>query len=495
MVIGVFLTLFCFFIFFKIDYFNKCGINPPFLCLLFLQKIVIGVLLLYIYTFFYPNRESADVFKYLDDSKIIWNETKNNFSVFFKILFGLDQNNIEVTKILSKINHWYLSGNSNIVNDSRLVIRFNLLLITFSNGNQYVHLIILGLWSFSGQIALFKFIKKILASNVIALISVFFIPSFVFWSSGVLKEGILVGFLGHFFWNIYLIYSKLVNYKTIGLTITCFCGIFFSKFYVAFCLIPFLAYIFFESILDKTNPKKKLLVYVILTIAIGSLGRTKLKEALITLSQKQQQFINVSKGGYFIEKNGDTLRIEYEIGEKQIIVFNDSCFSKRNIIAHRFVNISDNQLIEIKGGKKNKYRILKMIKGADSKIELSKLKTNNFRFIFNTPEYFFNVLFRPLPNEVNNVFIFLCLIENFILIICISLSLVFFKKPSQMELIWILGISFFMIPLIFVIGATTPIVGAIVRYKIPFLPFLFSIPLRMTNFKKLMGFLNRLKQI
>ena len=74
--------------------------------------------------------------------------------------------------------------------------------------------------------------------------------------------------------------------------------------------------------------------------------------------------------------------------------------------------------------------------------------------------------------------------EDISFIICIALALVWFKQPRKYEIIWMLCFLLFIFLLFAIIGSTTPVIGAIVRYKIPALPFLWIIMLVMFDESK-----------
>jgi hypothetical protein len=480
---GLILFFVCCILFFSVDFFKNSGINPPFISVLFAVKIFSGLCLLIIYTYFYADRKTGDVFKYLDDSKIIWQYSKSNLTVFFKILFGIDNENKQVISVLNHLDHWYLDGNANFINDSRLIIRFNLFLYPFSQGNQYIHLVLLGLWSFSGQIALFKTFVAIFYEKTKALVAVFFLPSFVFWSSGILKEGVLIGFLGFFSWYSFRTFQKITLSNSVKLFMM-WVGIFFSKFYIAFCLLPLIISIVINQLTKgKSIFIKSTFVSIIIALIIISFYSF-FDSSIRLLADKQKQFINVAKGGYFVEQCKDTIRIDYEIGKKIILLGKDSGYFDSFAEGYEFVRLKDTKEIKLKKGKANAFRILKVVPGAKSNIEISEIYDLK-SFLTNIPEFVINVFVRPLPNEVNNLFQYLNLIENFVFLIVILLSFIWFKKPTSFTFFWIANYLIFSLILFTVIGATTPVIGAIVRYKIPALPFLWMMILFVIDEKKM----------
>jgi len=471
MIWGVILFFACCVLFFRLKFFKSSGINPSFISILFALKLFSGICLLFIYTYFYEDRKTGDVFKYLDDSKIIWNYSKFNLIVYFKILFGIDNANNDVISVLNCLDHWYLNSNANFITDSRLIIRFNLLLYPISNGNQYIHLVLLGLWSFLGQVALYKTFAALFNEKTKALIAVFFIPSFVFWSSGILKEGILVGFLGFFTWYSYKLSQKITFFNFIKLLVM-WLGILFSKFYVAFCLISTVLNLFFQHLIKVKNNVIKFTSLGLVITAFTIFFFAFLNSSVKLLVEKQNQFINVSKGGYFVEQFKDTIRIEYELGNKIILFKKDSGYLDESLRGFAFVNLKDTKNIELKAGKKNSFRILKIIIGAKSNIKISEI--NDIRsLIKNLPEYISNVVLRPFPNETHNFFQLVNLIENFAFIIAFIICIIWFKKPKFVQLLWLISFLVFVFILYSLIGSTTPVIGAIVRYKIPALPFLW----------------------
>src|SRR5438552_3003113 len=56
----------------------------------FILKILCGIILEFIYTYYYANRREADIFKYFDDSAVLYNAAFINPKHFFQLLFGLN---------------------------------------------------------------------------------------------------------------------------------------------------------------------------------------------------------------------------------------------------------------------------------------------------------------------------------------------------------------------------------------------------------------------
>ena len=83
-----------------------------------------------IYTYYYTDRVTSDVFKYFDDSKILFDSIKSNPIDFFQMLFGLDFNTAYFHEhYYSKMGYWYRVNNSNFLSDTHIMIRFNMFVL------------------------------------------------------------------------------------------------------------------------------------------------------------------------------------------------------------------------------------------------------------------------------------------------------------------------------------------------------------------------------
>ncbi|HET7819186.1 MAG TPA: hypothetical protein VFL70_07760, partial [Bacteroidia bacterium] len=72
-------------IFFSID-----GITKKWLMGVFIFKLLAGTCLWFIYTYYYPKRTVADIFKYFDDGLIMYNTLFTKPVDFLKMFFGVN---------------------------------------------------------------------------------------------------------------------------------------------------------------------------------------------------------------------------------------------------------------------------------------------------------------------------------------------------------------------------------------------------------------------
>lgn len=89
----IFYTILFIIIIKKLRFFDLPNIEKNALSLVFIFKIISGITLWAIYTFYYTDRATADIFKYFDDSKIMYDAAFNKPLDFFKMITGINNNN------------------------------------------------------------------------------------------------------------------------------------------------------------------------------------------------------------------------------------------------------------------------------------------------------------------------------------------------------------------------------------------------------------------
>ena len=176
-------------------YLNVFKINslPPWvLPLAFLIKICIGGFYLTLYL--HPDTNNllpSDTMNYLNESKIVNRVFYESPKDYFYLLSGTGDDNYLIPKYLSNTFVWD-SGSINIVNDSRNIIRLNSLIQFISFGIPFIHTLFMCFISLIGLRHLFLTFENLTNINPLLFFSLlFFLPSLLFWTSGILKEPIL----------------------------------------------------------------------------------------------------------------------------------------------------------------------------------------------------------------------------------------------------------------------------------------------------------------
>jgi len=423
----------------KMQFFHVDGISKRTFSLLFILKLFFGFSLWAIYTFYYTDRATADIYKYFDDSAVIYNTLKTNPIDYFKLLFGIGNNTPAFDRYYSEMNFWARKVDSNIYNDSHTIIRFNALVRLFSFGYYNVHTVVICFLSLIGLTAIYKtFVTHLQDKKRELLFAVFLLPSVLFWGSGVLKEGLIFFALG------LLIYysSKLVSLKAIVICILMALLLAFSKFYVWLAIFPSIVLLVW---INKTNAKNIFLKFGTIIVFIGAIGLnidsfTNIQNPLVTLSQKQYEF-NLLANGHLTDANHNPIPV------------------------------------------------------ANSIIQTNKLEPTLYSFLVNSPQAFVNTFLRPFIWELKSPLMLLSGLETLLIILTLILSLCFIKTLKIIKWEYVLFCISFVLIQFLIIGETTPIIGAIARYKTTALPFLAIALLFIIDKEKMLKKMPFLKKI
>ncbi|MFM7667839.1 MAG: hypothetical protein ACKO7D_06585 [Bacteroidota bacterium] len=421
LLIGFLFAIFSLWFIGKTPYFRRSGFSIQSLQFAFVLKVLVGFLLFLLYSFHYTVRAEADTFRYFDDSAILYESLGNRPLDFFQMMTGIGiESDYFDAHYFSKMNNWYRSYENGLINDNRLVIRINAFLRIFSFGSYHFHSVILNLFAFIGALELAKLFLYISNSKWKSFVAAFLIPSFVFWSSGVLKETLLVGFFGICIYRAFLIWNQKFTRKSLFLFIVSLFFLFIIKVYVLLAFLPVLLW----WSLKKFIPDWRFSLFFTGAIFIGVLFLVphlfQHVNPLHILVQKQHDFINLAEA------------------------FN-----------------------------------------AKSKIDLPYLQESYFSILEAAPIGFVNTLLRPFPSDINSILVVLPFLENLLLIILAIMAVLVGQRSNQIQFEFNLAVLLFICGLFIIIGVSTPIIGAIVRYKIPGLPFLFVGILLYFNEKKL----------
>ncbi len=393
----------------RLPYFSLSGVNSNWLQLAFLIKALAGMGMFYLYTYYYPVRNDADTFKYFDDSKYLYDAFWSKPGDFFKMLFGVGcENDYFFKTYYVKMNNWYLAYDNGLINDSRLIIRLNAIFRIFSFGNYHIHNLLLNLLSFVGLYSLMRLFIHVSGSKWKSYLAAFAVPSTIFWSSGILKEAVLIFAIGLFCWNFYRFVNGTYRWKT-GLTILVLLPLLLVvKLYVFAGLITASAGLFLAS-----RWKRVALSFLVCClgffVVVSVIGFVSPKYSFVELLvQKQHDFVELAKraaAGSFIH----TMKLDHSVGS----------------------------------------------------------------ILYNLPVGLLNSLTRPWPNDMHGLLFIPPFLENLVILFLIALVIIYPNRLDLKQKAFIWFAATFTVILFSIIGITTPIIGAIVRYKIPALPFLF----------------------
>ncbi len=220
-------------------FFNDELIPKYWFIIVFGIKLIAGIVLTMLYTNYYSDRSSTDIFKYFDDGKIMFDALKTNPSDYFKMLFAFQNDTLHFnTTYYDKMHFWYSEYPTNIFSDSHIIIRFNAFVQLFSFGHFHVHNVFINFISLIGLTAIFKTaIHHIRQSKKLLFYFIFLAPSVLFWGSGLLKESFIFFGIGMMFYSSVQL-SKKWNIQNIVFFVLGFVVIIYTKMYILVAIIP-----------------------------------------------------------------------------------------------------------------------------------------------------------------------------------------------------------------------------------------------------------------
>jgi hypothetical protein len=409
----------------QVQFFSKVpGLTPRWLSLIFLLKVLAGTALWAIYTWIYPDRSNADVFKYFDDSTIMFGALSERPMDYFKMLIGIGNDSQWFSdQYYSVMNNWYRKFEGYLYNDSHTLIRFNALIHLFSFGEFHVHTVFAAFLSLTGMVGIYRAFVGFLGGKERALmIAVFLLPSVLLWGSGVIKESLLFFGLGSFFYVVMNWIQGRIN--ATGLVVMLGTGmlLFFLKFYVLLSLLPALilfgwAYrIPFPSLLTKA-----LVIYgACAALVLSTPYIVPGFDILETIVRKQHDFIGLVK----------------EVGSGSFVM-------------------------------------------------PPLLEPEIWSFISLVPYALYITFFGPLIHSPWNALGLISIAENLFFLAFIAMCLIYRSKVITAPKGLLLSLMLYVILLSLIIGWTTPVMGALVRYRTPLLPFLLIAGLFILDTEKL----------
>jgi len=288
----------------------------------------------------------------------------------------------------------------------------------FTFNSYWVTGMYLSFFSFLGLFHLSNSIVRICKISVLpVLISFLFFPSVLFWSSGVIKESMLMGTLG-FVCSYFLIWTftqERINFRRILFVMLCIFSILILKFYYFAALVPSMLSCF-------------------LTVKLCELLEFKIKVWL-------QPLILIIIFGVL------TLIVSVMHPILQPSVFIESLL--RNY----------HHTLELSHGK--------------NVFQFPQLKGDWFSLLMHFPEAVVIGLFRPLPGDLSSAIGYLASFENMLIVILFVMTLIFMviKRPAFSQVVLFTSTCIFILMLAFLLPVASPNWGSLARYKAGYIPF------------------------
>jgi hypothetical protein len=324
------------------------------------------------------------------------------------------------------MNHWFPSFdvNQGLYYDTRTLIRFNAFFRLFSMGHYSVHVLLFSFLALWGSMLTWRvFSRGSTLHPKLILVAVFLVPSVLAWTSGVLKESVVMLFTGMFLSGFFALSERRLSVRNVLSLVLSILGFAVMKAYILLAILPgAMAWL----IVSYRNFKQPRLTFVI----------TLLVSAFVALNI-QYLFPGINFMETLSVKQQAMLRLAYYTDSGSVI----------------FVN---------------------------------PLNPNFMSFLRNWPEAMLNASFRPWVTEADNAMQWISALENLVWALMSLVCIIFYKQqdsPGKLAFLWFC--LSFVIVLYSITGITTPILGTLVRYRMPALPFFVVAIFMMTDLKKM----------
>ncbi len=361
----------------------------------------------------------GDTHLHFQDSQVITRSFFENKQDFFAILTATmdDQEFVEKHGIMLGWNN-----NDVIYNDNRTMIRLNGIIGLFSFGVYNVHVVFFAFLAMIGLTGLYKATRLLTDQHPYLLLGVIFLaPGIVFWCSMASKESLLVFTMGMFLYHcIRLLTISQSASNMIGMFLAGFLFIHIKAYFLILitpCLLAF-------TWVHVTNQKFSMLKYGFIYIVCA-----------VLFFNAKHLFDGFDPVDVLVMK-----RMNFE------------AFASASPVNFR------------------------------SYIQLPEFSSAWGDIVTVAPIAAFSVLTRPYIWESTSPLMILAALENILLFLVIMTGFRFLKwdRLAKNKNLLLFCLSF-VISIYILIGLTSPVMGAIVRYKAAALPFLLIIPLLITN--------------
>jgi hypothetical protein len=207
-------------------------------------------------------------------------------------------------------------------------------------------------------------------------------------------------------------------------------------------------------------------IFILSGIVFLGISRTKIAQFI---SQKQFDFINLAEGGVWLEVKGSAVRIkDSDTVHLQIHEADNKNFYalvSAEVAGEKRVHQEAVENIKIAKSEREFY-VLHRLPKSGSYIELQPIDGSFSNLISSIPSALFNAFLRPTPKDPPKSLVKWYFVgETYFILLLLLFALTKIKNSKHINLIIFLGISSILVALI--IGWTTPVLGAIVRYKLP----------------------------
>ncbi|MDP9229710.1 MAG: hypothetical protein M3O67_03435 [Bacteroidota bacterium] len=194
----------------KVKFFTRSGLNQSQLIIIFLLKVMAGIFYGWIGIYYGTLAKMVDTWSFHYGSIQEYRLLLNSPHEYFTNLFYTPYEGGFLKFFDTNDSYWNdLKGNFFI----KILSVFNI----FSFGHYYVNVVFYSFLTMFGPIAIFRVMNDIFPGKKLqVLLATFLVPSFVYWTSGIHKDGLIFVGLALIIYNIYFgLKEKKINWRRI----------------------------------------------------------------------------------------------------------------------------------------------------------------------------------------------------------------------------------------------------------------------------------------
>lgn len=428
-------------------------------------KLAASATFVWVYTYFYGKGTlSADPGQFMYESKMLAQVADHSWVNYLRFLFGLETQEM-IEFYMSQTSHWSV-GDLTLINDSGNVIRVNSVLHLFSGGDISIHLLIISFFSLLGFREVYlAFYDKTPADKRLIWLLLIAMPSVLFWTGSMLKEPMLmIGFC----MLLRAVFGELSFRKRLIRIVFGTLLMLLFKPYVLGCFIPAVLIYWLANHVFRGSWMKAFLAVVAVCALVIYLIPEKRQRAVEYLTRKQYDFINVGQGGMHVYADSCFFFFRPDQVGSLKWVRNPIVVLKEPVLAKQVVTGKARPFKDVwlKPDGSEWIRVY-YSHGCESYIEITYINDSFGQLLKNSPEAFVNAAFRPFIGDPGRNLIYFAMIETILLFGWLLWQARQWRlvPPETRRIVGTLVL--FSVLLFILIGWITPVLGAIVRYRIP----------------------------
>lgn len=453
--------------------FNDAHLNKRTLLLVFIIKVLAVPAFYLFFKFYYGGITKLDAGKFYSDATVMNDLAYVDFAEYLKMLVGLQDDtpgSFFFNHCIETTNNWENGQVKDFFyNDNRVVIRLHSLIHFIAFKSYFVHALFSCFFSYIGLFFIYKTLKEFFLNKELYLyVMISLFPTLWLYSGGLLKEGITLLFFGLLLFQIKKIVRHPSSVKTFLMLIPLlFISVLLKPYLLFYGAVFFMLFFIIQKHIVKYKTGVFMVSLLLACILINFSSILLKKQSLLQAAQKrEQEFMDLSKGGIFLLDSIKFVRVAYDTNRVKRVKDKPEHFTIKKGIAYTYWEHSHQQDTLICSNNEDTlthYSLVYMLPKAGSVINVID-GSNNFAII--ALRSFYYTILHPFFFNAKGLMQQFASLENLLLILALLTSVLGIICSRDKKLP---GIAFllFGLSLFILIGFTTPNSGAIMRYRAP----------------------------